>query len=110
MIFKLTDLAARFLGNRQANGACSVVTDIKLAQGIAFQCPLCSIGKIHDGVSFVGSHLVVLWFVGKVAAEVAPLERYTPTGKDLLTLTLTPPVKSGIGCYWSGSVTNGSVE
>jgi hypothetical protein len=34
MIFKLTDLAARFLGDRQANGACSVVTDIKLAQGL----------------------------------------------------------------------------
>src|SRR4051812_41518101 len=105
MKFKLTDLNARFIGNRQANGSCSVVADLKTAQGVAFQCPMCSIGKVHDGISFARSHMIVAWFVSKVAADVTPLERYTASGKDLTNLTLTPPVVSGAGCYWKGSVT-----
>jgi hypothetical protein len=62
------------------------------------------------GIAFVDSHMIVLWFAGKVPADVVPTERYTATGKDLSNLTLVPPVKSDTGCYWKGSVTNGSVE
>lgn len=111
MKFLLTQLNARFLAGYDPNGSCVTVATLKDAQGVAFQCPTCAIGKIHNGTEFRGVHYIICWFVGKVPDSAIPGPiRWTPSGKDLTNLTLSPPVIHQTGCYWQGSVTNGSVE
>jgi len=120
----LRDLDAQFVGH--------VVSDLQLrsyrrqgnqvegAQGVLFQCPVCSVGLeegTEDGRHFYrGAHYVLVWFrnprnAPNVPAEVWPKPRWTFTGDTLDTLTLTPSINliddKGNTTCWHGHVTNG---
>lgn len=119
---KLTDLDGHFVNHASANSFHVLrehtATSIVGAQGILFQCPTCGIGKPRgrdeDGNHIVGDHYILVWFANPrgaepVAAEAEPAPRWTASGEDLDSLTLSPSVDctKGGGCAFHGWVSHG---
>jgi hypothetical protein len=115
---RLRDLDGRFLKyiddrNRE------YVEDIKDADGIMFQCPLCAqkceTGELDGRRFYVGAHYIVCWFVGKVPPDLNPLPgRWNPSGTSIDDLTFVPPGAVSIlltgGCNWHGFIVNGDAS
>jgi hypothetical protein len=100
---------------------------IEGAQGVLFQCPLCSVGKPPgepDGVGFAGAHRVLVFFSNPRSAPVAPAEfddnpRWQMEGTSLDDLALSPSINLDVpwkddkgvehqsACKWHGFVKNG---
>lgn len=81
------------------------------AQGIVFDCPVCSF-RNADGR---GSHSILAWFRGRgVPDDAVPGPgRWTPSGTGFEDLSLTPSINcntaSRTDC-WHGFITNGEVR
>lgn len=119
---KLRDLDGEFVGRVSiAPKVYSRLADIDGAQGVLFQCPLCSTGKPPgEGGGFAGAHYVLICFANPRNAEPAPAEfddnpRWTMEGTSLDDITLSPSVNLNVPnekgeppmCRWHGWVKNG---
>jgi hypothetical protein len=134
---KLLDLDAEFIGNAQPKQCRRQGNQVEGAQGVMFQCPLCSVGlergeedvtrgieghQIVERRRFArGAHYVFVWFSNPRNAPPAPAEcwpkpRWTFTGESLETLSLAPSIDiidvdeqgNRKGTLcWHGFVTNG---
>ena len=111
---RLRDLDGRLL-KATPDGSVDVDTLVE-ADGVMFQCPLCSAGKPvseEDGRRFVvGAHYVLCWFVGRVPDDFDPKPgRWHPSGTGLDDLRFVGPGAASVlltsGCGWHGFVRNG---
>lgn len=113
MKFALLD--PQFVGSYHPGGYRRLDT-IDGAQGVLFQCPLCSEGKPPgepDGRGFRGAHYILAWFANPINAPRVPDDadpkpgRWVATGTTFENLSLSPSILLQGGCGWHGYVTNG---
>jgi hypothetical protein len=117
---KIRDLDGTFLSNANAvAGTFREQPEMAGAQGVMFQCPVCSQGKeavtTQSGRQAVmGAHYVICWFKGMVPDEMKPGPgRWDASGTGLDDLTLNPSVNLDLpdnqpgSCKWHGWVQNG---
>jgi hypothetical protein len=130
---RLRDLDGHFVGE-WAERSYRVLLTVEGAQGLLFQCPLCSVGKTRgpragravdardEGRTWAeGAHYVLCWFTNprnaaRVPDDAFPIPgRWNFTGESIDDITFVGPQAasvhlSGPGCGWHGFVKDGGTE
>ena len=123
----LRSLNAFFLGDyRESPESYRIMDSIKGAQGLFFQCPKCSAGKIKSNDEetgrpyYINAHGILCWFTNPVGADFVPQTvspnpgQWLINGSSLDDLSFIGPENSTIyasgECRWSGHLVRGSIH